>query len=411
MNKDNIQNNTNFKSPLRGDSGGLIVIADDITGAAEIGGVCLRYGLSVSFDINLLPEKKTDVRVIVTDSRSIDEESAYHTHRKLAEEIEKEHSTDFIFKKCDSVLRGYVLTELSALSEVFRKTSILLQPANPSTGRCIRNGIYYIYNEIIEKTGFSTDPDFPANTSLIQNLLQHRSTLKHHFTNIYTGKIKKIENTGVFAPDCDSVQQLQTSAALYEKSLLTCGSAAFFEQILIHSGFSEVNVQAQNPILKENFLMVAGSTHPESKKFRQKMVQSGCPAIALPPQLLQKHFHESDVESFVSELTKTYQKSRKLIIFINDSKVNTEVDVHQLKHRFSEIVKKLLENISVNEIFIEGGATAYDIFKTMDLTRFSPLNELAPGVLRLTSEQLQNVYFTLKPGSYLWPGGLFMQSD
>ena len=389
---------------------GIIVIADDITGAAEIVGVCLRYGLSVSFDINFLPEKKTDVRVIVTDSRSMDEESAYHIHRKLAEEIEKEHSTDFIFKKCDSVLRGYVLTELSALLEVFRKTTILLQPANPSTGRCIRNGMYYINSDIIENTGFSTDPDFPANTSLIQNLLQYRSALKHHFTDIHSGKIGKIEENGIFVPDCESVDDLFHSATLYDTSMIACGSAAFFEQTLIHFGYSKATQHSQISLLRDNFLIIAGSTHPDSIIFRQKMAQNGCPVMAMPANLLQEEYLSTDFDTFIQEIRNVFLSSTKLLLNISDDKIDIHLSSKQLKQRFSNIIKNVLANIDVSEIFIEGGATAFDIFQTMRLKQFAPVTELAPGVLKLRSEEMSQTHFTLKPGSYAWPGGLFMQS-
>jgi len=69
-----------------------------------------------------------------------------------------------------------------------------------------------------------------------------------------------------------------------------------------------------------------------------------------------------------------------------------------------------LANIDVSEIFIEGGATAFDIFQTMRLKQFAPVTELAPGVLKLRSEEMSQTHFTLKPGSYAWPSGLFMQS-
>lgn len=36
----------------------ITVIADDLTGAAEIAGVCIRYGLDVAFGIDSIPQKK-----------------------------------------------------------------------------------------------------------------------------------------------------------------------------------------------------------------------------------------------------------------------------------------------------------------------------------------------------------------
>ncbi|WP_439132036.1 four-carbon acid sugar kinase family protein, partial [Polaribacter sp.] len=62
----------------------ITVIADDLTGAAEIAGICLRYGVAVSFGIDEIPEKQATINIIATDSRSKNQEEAYKTHLHLA---------------------------------------------------------------------------------------------------------------------------------------------------------------------------------------------------------------------------------------------------------------------------------------------------------------------------------------
>ena len=175
----------------------IAVIADDITGAAEIAGVCLRYGLKVSFGIDTVPNGIADVCVIATDSRSLTETEAFAVHSKLASDIYKLNPA-FVFKKCDSVLRGYVLSELSALFAASQMEKILLQPANPSTGRCIKEGLYYVGDEKIENTGFSIDPDFPATDSSVLNILHQRSKIHSDLKDIHVGHILKLIGQGVF---------------------------------------------------------------------------------------------------------------------------------------------------------------------------------------------------------------------
>ncbi len=89
----------------------ITVVADDLTGAAEIAGMCLRYGIDVAFGIDAIPEKEAQVVIVATDSRSLSEEQAYKVHLQLAGDIIKNNPNQIIFKKCDSVLRGHVLTE------------------------------------------------------------------------------------------------------------------------------------------------------------------------------------------------------------------------------------------------------------------------------------------------------------
>jgi uncharacterized protein YgbK (DUF1537 family) len=49
----------------------IAVIADDFTGAAELAGISLRYGLTVSVCLHDEISTDADVLIISTDSRSL----------------------------------------------------------------------------------------------------------------------------------------------------------------------------------------------------------------------------------------------------------------------------------------------------------------------------------------------------
>jgi uncharacterized protein YgbK (DUF1537 family) len=49
----------------------IAVIADDFTGAAELAGISLRYGLKVELCVGKVEYKNADVLVVSTDSRSL----------------------------------------------------------------------------------------------------------------------------------------------------------------------------------------------------------------------------------------------------------------------------------------------------------------------------------------------------
>lgn len=404
MNKDKIQNKTNNKSPYRGDLGGLvIVIADDITGAAEIAGVCLRYGLTVSFGIDTIPKIESDVRIIATDSRSASESEAYLIHSNLAKAIYSQLPT-LVFKKCDSVLRGYVLTELSALQEVSKLRKILLQPANPATGRCIKEGIYHVGNEKIENTGFSIDPDFPAHDSSVQNLLLQRSKRQEANYSVHTGAIKKLNGQGLFIPDCNSVADLRESSKMSSEKTLVCGSAAFFEQILIEKKIAKTIIKrTENGLMLKSFLLITGTTHPESQRFAEKLKQIGCQVEKFPEQLLKEELNENDFADWLNELKSKWCENKILSIAISDKPIIFPNSQTELKSRLSRVVAYLLKNCKVSELLIEGGATTYSILKSLSFNSLNPGTEIGPGVLRMKVNNTDNLWLTIKPGSYPWP--------
>ena len=54
----------------------IAVIADDFTGAAEIGGIGLRHGMRVVIETEPVPNGQVDLLVIATDSRSKNQQDA-----------------------------------------------------------------------------------------------------------------------------------------------------------------------------------------------------------------------------------------------------------------------------------------------------------------------------------------------
>lgn len=398
MNKiENISNETNLV-PIHG----LVVIADDITGAAEIAGVCLRYGLKVSFGIDTIPDEIADVCIVATDSRSLSELEACTIHSKLAIDVYRIKPA-LVFKKCDSVLRGYVLSELSALLAESHQKKILLVPANPLSGRCIINGFYYVGDHKIENTGFSTDPDFPATDSSVQNILLQRSKKHDNINDVHTGKITKLRGSGVFIPDCNSVNDLQQSCLLASENTLLCGSAAFFEQVLISRGFTKSENEQPKFSKINKFLLVAGTIHPETKLFEERLRRNNCTIEKFPTQFLSEMFDENEFSKWIISLQNNWNENKMLSIGISDKPVIFTNSNVELKTRLSKVVAQLLINCTISEMFIEGGATTYSILKTLSLASLTPEIELASGVLRLKVNDADNLWITIKPGSYPWP--------
>src|SRR5690606_17625476 len=90
------------------------VIADDLSGAAEIGAVGLRHGLSAEIVVGGQPSGHADIVCVDTDSRSRTSEEAAQRVTAAARLL-KDAGADWIYKKVDSVLRGHVVVEIDAL--------------------------------------------------------------------------------------------------------------------------------------------------------------------------------------------------------------------------------------------------------------------------------------------------------
>ena len=137
----------------------IVVIADDLTGAGEIGGIGLEYGLKVELQRKFYSESDVELLVIDTDTRSFSPQKAGQVIREALLSVEDVSlPVEWIYKKTDSVLRGPVASELEALQEVMRVARVLLVPANPSKGRIVRNGNYLINGKPLSETEFCQRP-------------------------------------------------------------------------------------------------------------------------------------------------------------------------------------------------------------------------------------------------------------
>src|SRR5262245_9406607 len=98
-------------------AGGIVVIADDFTGAAELAGISLRFGLTVNVCLHNEISTGADVLIISTDSRSLKKKEALKVTANAIRKV-VDLKPDLIYKKIDSVLRGYVLDELKVQMEL-----------------------------------------------------------------------------------------------------------------------------------------------------------------------------------------------------------------------------------------------------------------------------------------------------
>jgi uncharacterized protein YgbK (DUF1537 family) len=85
----------------------IAVIADDFTGAAEIGGIGLRHGLNVIIETEPIRNRSADLIIIANDTRSLRADEASGQIAQITEHL-MQLKPGFIFKKIDSVLRGNI---------------------------------------------------------------------------------------------------------------------------------------------------------------------------------------------------------------------------------------------------------------------------------------------------------------
>lgn len=374
----------------------IIVIADDITGAAEIAGIGLRFGLNVNLitDFNKLP--KSDLLVCATDTRSMSEEEAVKETLKLINQIKKIDCPYTLYKKTDSALRGHITAELEAIIGNLEYKHAVLIPQNPSRGRIIKDGTYYIHNQLLHETTFAFDPEYPCHTSSVKGLLDNKIEV--------ISVPESIGDYTICIPNIYSTKDIKSFIQSSKKDVLYAGGADFLTACLEEWGFIErPSESAFHKLPDKNVIIVCGSTVKHGITDYDYIKRNNFPLCNIPRDV----FEGGDEENWIKQLIKTYNEYSSVIITIDHPSKGGKEFALRLRNIIASSVSKLIHSDIPQEIIIEGGATAYTILNRLGWNNFVLANEIEPGIIRMSIPNIPDTFVTIKPGSYEWGEKLF----
>ncbi|MCD8262233.1 MAG: four-carbon acid sugar kinase family protein [Bacteroides sp.] len=372
----------------------ITVIADDFTGAAEIAGIGLRFGLRVNLatDITSLPD--CELLVIATDTRSMSEAEAIRINRKLSRTL-KQFGCNKIFKKTDSALRGHILPELKAVMESSGHRRALLLPENPSRGRIVRDGVYYINETPLHHTPFTDDPEFPA----------HSSTVSERFPGVHlVNHSGEMTETGICFANAVVREDIKQFIRHSDSGILLAGAADLFTTYLQSEGYA---AKKDNPVFQglqeRNTIIICGSTVSGDLSGFPYVSRKGIRMHTMPTDV----FEGGDYSRWSKKLMMNYNDTGSIALAVGYRSKGGKNFALRLRNTMAELVYKLISFTAPDEVIIEGGATAFAVLKRLGWSSFVITNEITPGVVRMALKEDPRIHITVKPGSYPWGEYLF----
>jgi D-threonate/D-erythronate kinase len=361
----------------------IAVIADDFTGAAELAGISLHFGLSVELYTGDVTATSADVLIVSTDSRSLNKADALKRTEAVLKSV-LELNPSFIYKKIDSVLRGYVIDELKVQMQMMQKSKAFILPANPSLGRTISNGNYYVQGKLISETGFATDPEFPISHSSVQVILNDDEVqvLKH---------TDALSSNGIVVGEAESETDVRVWAEKLDESFVLAGAGDFYTALLSKQ-FKQTNQQHHD--LQLPFLYVCGTSYDQSVNYIKQVDEKNKTVLYITRQMIES---EVDDLAWLQQCNDVLEQKQKAIIAFNSEAIPADASAAGLRSIMAQAVKAVTEQNQIRELFIEGGSTATAILQELGINHLSPVNELARGVVRMKAGEL---FITVKPGSY-----------
>lgn len=346
----------------------LYIIADDFTGANDIGIQLKKYNKSVvTTYIDL--KNSSGIEIVSTETRNSSNIEARKKTKKLMDKIKNEKYDNF-YKKIDSTLRGNIEEELDEILKVIDNEKIMFIPAFPNVGRTVLDGIHYVNGTILEDTEFSRDPHNPIKESDITKIIKNSSLMRlDDIRNNFENSIKKIDDK-VIIFDTETEQDLEMIAKNlvnlgYDRYI--AGSAGIMNYLPKYWGYIENKV-----------MMVSGSCSEKN---------------SLQIENFLKH---KKVKHILYNENKESESINEDVL-IDSSKYCG--DLKLLNEKLSNYIKEMLKLNNITRLFITGGETAINILKKLEIEGLEIIEKIDTGVM--LGESINSDYFIItKPGAF-----------
>jgi len=284
-----------------------------------------------------------------------------------------------VFKKVDSVLRGHVRAEIEAILAACDLASCVLAPANPSRGRVIVAGEYWIAGKPLDQTDFAKDPEHPRRSASVATLL---------------GKSART----IVVPDVLDLDGLGQIAKSIGDGVLAAGAADFFKAVLSQSGrSSEISIPRDVELTPPAVLICGSLTVLEAR--RKACASAGLTVVPCA----------SADQEWLKATTRLLKSHGAVMVATGDlepvaSKNKTAFGT------FTAAAAELIRQANPATILAEGGATAAALARHLGWSRLATVATAAEGVgvLRPLNAET-NAMLVVKPGSYDWPEVIWSQ--
>ena len=376
------------------------VIADDLTGAAELGALGLRHGLRAEIIRSGMPGGEADLVCVDTDSRSANPMEA-GTRAAAAAKMLWGAGAKWIYKKVDSVLRGNVTSEVEAVLRQSNFNRALLVPANPSLGRIIRDGEYFVKGKPIHRTEFAHDPEYPRRSSQVLRLL---GAPQHFLLRLAEGDLVVPNNT-LLIGQTDTSEMVRNWAGVRAPNLLPVGGSEYFSALLA-AEFAEVSPAVPDDL---NFdegkqLFICGTASPSAQLLVKSAKKARTPVFSLPQELMWgAEFSDGAREVISQRVVEAFGSARRVVLCVGLPHVHDVRVSRRLSENLVDIAQLVLRQVEVKNLFAEGGATSAELVRRMKWARLEVRREWARGVATLALAEGTSRWLTIKPGSYSWP--------
>ena len=397
----------------------LGVIADDFTGASDIGNTLAKGGLATA---QFLGIPRTDASpeiaagIIALKSRSIPARDAVAQSLAALEWLQAQGCQQIIFKYCstfDSTPEGNIGPVGEALAHALGVKGVIACPAFPTVGRTVYRGHLFVHDRLLNESGLQNHPINPMTDPDLRRWLARQTR----------GPVGLADaDTVRSGPDAlraaleDASETLVIVDAVSDDDLLTIGRAV--EGMPLLTGGSGIALG-----LPRNFFDtgLATSTPVSAPRIDgPEAILAGSCSGATRGQI-ERHAQEHpilpiDVDGVMDRSVTAHDVADWLLARTGQSPLaytsGTPDRVRALQDRygrehvsdtldalFGKVARRLIDN-DIRRLVVAGGETSGAVVSALDLGALTLGAEIDPGVPALVSTGADPVALALKSGNF-----------
>lgn len=397
----------------------MLIVADDLSGAADSGVCCAVSGLRtlVLLDWNAGPID-ADVVAVDADTRCMNMAMA----EAVTEAMIRKYLSGpqhFLYKKVDSTLRGNIGVELAAALRAFRSLCgvessqrgiAVLAPAFPKNGRItvagrqFVNGIPLEHTEIGRRERFVGRvylPDLLRESGLHAEVIpldvvrSGRETLQARMNEVRS-------RADVLVCDAETDQDLNsiaTASVSLHPGVMWSGSAGLAHHLSRVAGMHSAEATTELlRIARGPTLIVVGSLSNASGE-QVEALPYDVRRLCVMPDLLRAGSQSPEWNVRSCEICDAVTSGRDAVVYLSRE---AHVDLSQGRALSSALANLLLPCANeIGALVVTGGETARAVLSAFGVNRLRLLGELEPGLpLSITEGWHRNLLVLTKAGDF-----------
>ncbi|MBN2036738.1 MAG: hypothetical protein JW768_08365 [Chitinispirillaceae bacterium] len=370
----------------------LLILADDLTGAADTAVQCVKHGSGAALWLGTgLPELEPGIGVLAIDTETR-HRAAIDAFRKVTALVHSARAAGVVsyYKKIDSTFRGNAGAELEALMQAACSPQLMLVPAYPRGGRITRGGRQYVHGRPLHESPFARDLRDPVTESFIPAILGKQTPFPVHVIDrdAFAGFDAHAERRpGIFVFDAetdDDLVRIGKKLAAGNKLTALAGAAGF---AAVASEFLPLPLTASAmPRFHDRLFIVNGSRNEVSLEQVARARQAGVFCAFLHAEMIEPGARapsgkdEAIVASLIQQL---HMQGRAMLSVPFQPLPGSAPDA--CAFALGRITAAVLEQVPDSNVALFGGDTAYAVCKANDICLLFPQAEIQPGLTVCTA--------------------------